>query len=86
MPMQTNDQTSPADESGTSKAADKAAETDSKPNGLVKSLLGAVLEGKDAVVVKADSSAKDQEEKVGEQAGEQVGEQTSEAASDNPDK
>ncbi len=84
--MQTNDQTSSADESSTS----KSAETDSKPNGLVKSLLGAVLEGKDAVVVKADSSAKDQEEKVGEQIREQVREQVreqkSEAASDNPDK
>jgi len=72
MPMQTNDQTSPADESGTSKAADKAAETDSKPNGLVKSVLDAVLEGKDAVVVpvKADSSAQDQEEKINKQSDE----------------
>lgn len=56
--MQTNDQTSSTDESGTA----KSAETDSKPNGLVKTLLDSVLEGKDAVVVKADSTAQDQEE------------------------
>jgi len=74
--MQTNDPTNSTDESGTS----KSAESDAKPNGLVKTVLDAVLEGKDAVVVpvKADSSAKNQEEKVHEQ--------NDEAAPENPDK
>jgi len=74
--MQTSDQSPSADEYVKS----KTTETHAKPDGLVKTVLGAVLEGKDAVVVpvNAESSTQDQEEKVHEQ--------NDEAASEIPDK